>query len=157
MRHLGFSLILGLLGLTGLTGLTACSKAPADPKAQVKATLTALEEAAEARDIDAVLEHLAPDYRDGRGRGPSHVRSMLQLHFLRQGSVHALVRIDELRFPSADRAEADLDVALAATPSEEGSLDDLRADWIEVKLVLARDGDTWKIQKASWDRGELIP
>lgn len=137
--------------------LAACSKKPADPATQVKATLAAIETAAEARDIDAVLEHLAEDYRDDRGRGPSHIRSMLQLHFLRQGSIHALVRVGELTFPTADRAEAALDVAVAGTPlPEEGPLDGLRADWIEVKMTLVKDGDDWKVQRAGWSRGQIF-
>ena len=137
--------------------LAACSRTPEDPATQVKATLAAIEKAAEDRDIDAVLEHLAEGFKDDRGRGPSSIRSMLQLHFMRQGSIHALVRISELTFPNKDTAEATLNVAVAGTPlPEEGPLDGLRADWVEVKLRLVRDDGDWKVQHGSWARGQLF-
>lgn len=134
-----------------------CSRSPQDPAAQVRATLDGIEKAAEERDIDGVLAFLAPTYKDSRGRGPSTVRSMLQLHFLRQGSVHALVRVQTLQFPTPDQADVTLSVAVAGTgTAEQGPLEGLSADAVDVELTLVRDGSDWKIQRASWTHAGLF-
>ncbi|MEZ4472203.1 MAG: hypothetical protein R3F60_15695 [bacterium] len=132
--------------------LAACSKTPVDREAAVRATVTAIEEAVEARDIDAVVEHLTADFRANDER-LADVRRLLQLHFLRQGSIHALVRIQSLTFPAQDRAAVQLSVAVAGTPlPEDGLLDGLGADLIDVDLLLARDGEAWKAHQAKWAR-----
>ncbi|MEZ4465150.1 MAG: hypothetical protein R3F43_11800 [bacterium] len=80
------------------------------------------------------------------------MRRLLQLHFLRQGSIHALVRIQSLTFPAQDRAAVQLSVAVAGTSPEGGLLDGLGADLIDVDLLLARDGEAWKAHQAKWAR-----
>jgi len=144
-----------------LTALNGCKRAPVDPRTQVLQVIGAAEAAAEAKDIDGVLTHLTETFRDGQGGDARELRSMMQLHFLRQGSIHALVRPGELRFPTPDTAEMDLDVAVAGTPLPEGAgntfdLSGVRADWIDLQLSLVRRDDTWKIERASWSRAGLM-
>jgi hypothetical protein len=155
-----FALVLSAFACV-LAGLGGCKRAPVDPRTQVLQTISAAEAAAEAKDIDGVLAHLTETFRDGQGGDARELRSLMQLHFLRQGSIHALVRLGELSFPTPDTAEVDLDVAVAGTPLPEGAGDDLdlsglRADWIDLQLSLVRRDDTWKIERATWSRARLM-
>lgn len=139
-----------LLALAALL-LVACGRKPADPETAVRATITAIEEAVEARDLDAVLERLAPGFRGNGQQTAQQVRGTLQAVFLRQRSIHALVRVSELSFPTPDLAVAKLRVAVAGTPlPEDGLLDGLNADLIDVDLQLRLEDGAWKATSARW-------
>ncbi len=148
-----------LLVVSALAVVPGCKRKPIDPRTQILQTISAAELAAEAKDIDGVLAHLTETFRDGQGGDARELRSRMQLHFLRQGSIHALVRLGELTFPTPDTAEVDLDVAVAGTPLPEGDgvdLTTLRADWIDLQLSFVRRDDAWKIEKATWSRARLM-
>lgn len=144
-------LLLGLLSLAPL----GCSKRPASPEAQVRQTIAAVEKAVDEKDVDGVMEHVSAQYSDQEGQKRSGVRSMLALRFLRQGSIHSLVRIREVRVQGA-RATAELAIAIAGTPlPEDGILEGLRADTFTMTIAFEKEDDAWKVRRAEWDRGGM--
>lgn len=129
-----------------------CSKTPKTPEAQVRQVISAVEAAVDEQDVDGVMEHVSKNYRDQEGQKRSGVRSMLALRFMRQGSIHSLVRIRSVTV-SGTRATAQLAIAIAGTPlPEDGLLDGLRADTFTMKITFEKDDDAWKVLRAEWDR-----
>jgi hypothetical protein len=143
---MGLGLMLALLG--------GCSKKPISKEDAVRRTVSAIEEAVDARDIDAVMEHVAPSYRDKEGNNRKGLRAMLALRFFRQRSIHSLVRVRDLRFSRPKRAVVDLSVAVAGTPlPEDGLLEGLRADIFDLTVELEKLEDDWRLVHARWHRG----
>ncbi len=128
-----------------------CSKKK--PREQAtRDAVTALQDACNKKDLSAIKALLAPNYSDARGNTRKGVIRMLQLRFLRQGSVHSAVRIADLSFPSKNAATAELLVVVGATGNEDDALfENLRGDMFKVTLDLRYDDD-WKISGASWRR-----
>lgn len=144
-----------LLPLLALLVLTACSK-PKSPEQRVRETLARIEEAAEAKDLGALKEMLAASYHDSKGNDKKGLVSMLQLRFLRGGSLHVLTDIESITLAGDDRADVVLLAAMASVPLPDAdALARLRADTFRIELGLVRDGDDWQVEKARWTRAGL--
>jgi len=64
-----------------IAGSAGCADSDS-PEAQVRATIASIEEAAEARDVGGVLEHVSAQFRDGYGQGPSELSRYLRGYFI---------------------------------------------------------------------------
>ena len=146
--------VIPMFALAALLGVTGCSKTPKTPEAAVRQTVSALEKAVEEKDVDAFMEHVHSSYRDPQNNHRRALRAMLAMRFFRQGSIHALVRVSDVKFPTKTTALAELAVAVAGTPlPEKGVLDGLRADIFDLNLTLRLDDDEWTVSNARWNRG----
>lgn len=140
--------------LAALSLGVACSR-PSSPEAEVRATLARAEQAAAAKDLAALRDLVAEQYRDRDGRDRRAVEQLLRVYFLRHGSIHLLTRVQSVTFPAPTRAEVVVLVAMAGTPIASGAdLTGLAADLHRFELTLAREGNTWRAVRAEWRRAE---
>jgi hypothetical protein len=151
--------VLGAVGM--VVALIGCSSTPKDPKAQVRAAVAALEEAAEERDLGRVKDLVGEGYADGRGGNKSKLIGMLQLHFLRKKSIHIAQRIDRISFPREGRAEVHLMAGVAGTktPDLQGVVG-LKGNLFDVDFSFELEDDDWRLVGAKWRRAtpaDLLP
>jgi hypothetical protein len=128
----------------------ACGGEPRTPEERVRATLAALEAAAEARDVGAMKEHVSESYRDAHGNDRSAIAGVVAMHFMQNQSVHLLVRtIDVAVDPPA--ATASVLVAMAGTPIPSAdALPLVRADLHRFDFELREEDGAWRIAGAAW-------
>lgn len=117
----------------------------------IRETLEEISRAVEAKDIEAVMARLAPEYTDFRGRTRSQTREMVKAHFqqFRGIVMHILgIRMEEL---TASRASLEADVALSS-----GAARALRK-WIpfstdnyRFRIRLEKRDRVWRITFAEW-------
>jgi len=130
-----------------LTSVVSCSVDEGDPEQQVRAWVSAMQEAAEEKDRKAIVANISPAYVDARGNSRDDIDHLLRLYFLRQNKVALLGRIDEVRIIGDSAAEVSVTVGMAATNN---SALGLSADAYRFKLELEHDGDDWKLISARW-------
>ncbi len=130
-----------------LTSVVSCSVDEGDPEQQVRAWVSAMQEAAEEKDRKAIVANISPAYVDARGNSRDDIDHLLRLYFLRQNKVALLGRIDEVRIIGDTAAEVSVTVGMAATNN---SALGLSADAYRFKLELEHDGDDWKLISARW-------
>jgi hypothetical protein len=128
-------------------GLAGCG-APDSPEVQVRAVIAAAEQAAEARDVSAVMELVSPDYADADGRQAAELSRYLRGYFIANQAIHLLTRIDSLEFPATDVAEVELTVAMVGRDAEAESAWDLAADIHTFRLTLMEQGGDWRVTHA---------
>jgi hypothetical protein len=123
---------------------------PQSPEERVRAVLAALEQAAEARDVAALKEHVSETYRDERGNDRRAVAALATMHFMQHQSVHLLVRTIEVAVdPPA--ATASVLVAMAGTPiASADALPLVRADFHRFDFELREEDGAWRIASAAW-------
>jgi hypothetical protein len=104
------------LALAALTlFVVTCREEDSSPEAAVRRTLAAIEAAARAKDLSAIVEHVSEAYADDRGNDRQAVRQIAAFHLLRNQSVHTLTRIRSVSFPDPGLADAEALVAMAGT------------------------------------------
>ncbi len=142
-----------IFGVVGLAiGLAGCGT-PDSPEARVRAVIAAAEQAAEARDVSAVMELVSPDYADADGRQAAELSRYLRGYFIANQSIHLLTRVDSLEFPARDVAELEVTVAMVGREAEAESAWDLAADVHSFRLTLMeKDGD-WRVTRADRPAG----
>jgi DNA-binding GntR family transcriptional regulator len=118
----------------------------------VRAVLAALEAGAEARDAAAMKEHVSERYRDARGQDRRAVAALVAFHFLRNRSVHLLVRVRAVEIAPPGEARVDAVVAMAGVPiATPEALVGLRADLYRFELRLREEDDgAWRVVSADW-------
>lgn len=133
-------------------GLAGCGS-PDSPETRVRAVIASAEQAAEARDVSAVMALVSPDYADAEGRQAAELSRYLRGYFIANQSIHLLTRIDSLEFPARDVAEVALTVAMVGREAEAESAWDLAADVHSLRLTLMeKDGD-WRVTHADRQPG----
>jgi len=142
MRRIGPWLVLTLLVSVILTG---CGD-PGSPEDRVRATVTAAEEGAEARDLSRVMELVADSYSDERGQDKASIRGLMRGFFLLNQSVHLLVSVDNIEFPADDVANAQVTVGMLGNQSQDDWA--LAAEVHEFDVRLRLVDDEWKLQSA---------
>ena len=147
-RHSIYSLLMLLAALL----LHGCSE-PDSPEQQIRNTIEAAKQAAESRDLSDFRDIIADDFRDARGHDKHTVSRMAAGYFLRNKNIHLFTRVNDIRFPTADLAEAQVYVAMTAQfAADLDSLLNLRADLYQFDLRFIKRQDDWLLENARWKR-----
>lgn len=144
MRRLGLLLVLALALPAG------CRDAP-DPERALRELIRSAEAAAEAKDLGALRGFLSERYGDAEGNDRRRIEALLRVWLLRHGTIHLVTRVQAVRFPAADRAEAVVLVAMAGERiAEDADLAGLRGDLYRFDLGFAAERGDWKLVRAAW-------
>jgi len=144
-----------LVLLAALFTLIACRNA-ATPEAQVRATISQAEVAAEKKEVATLRGMVADSYADAEGHDKRAVEGVLRYYFLRNQSIHLVTRISSVTLPQKDRAFAVVYVGMAAQPvADVSELERLRADLFRFELEFAKENDDWRVLRAQWRRADL--
>ena len=138
--------VLGL-GVAALLG--GCGELET-PEARVRAVIVAGEQAAEARDPSALLEHVSPAFRDEHGGGRDELKQTLRGYFVMHPSVHLLTRVESIEFPYRDFARVEVTVGSLGSESAGATGFEFAADVNDVVLELQLEDDGWKVVRAAW-------
>ena len=134
--------------------MVACGLACRQAGDPVREALDRLVKAAQARDAEAVVENLTPDFRDAAGGGVNDARALLRRYFAAYEILD--VRLKDVtieRAPAAARARFRAD--LSGQPRKIGGLEGLlpSASTYNFDVRLVPDGKRWKVAWASWEGG----
>lgn len=133
-----------------LAALLAAGCAPAGtPEDEIRALVAAAEEAAEAHNASALKDLVADDYADQAGRGAADLRSYLHGWLIAHPSVSLLTRVDSIELEGTELARLKVTVGMLGRDAAADSSWDLAADLWRFDLRLARDGDDWRVIRAS--------
>jgi hypothetical protein len=120
---------------------------------KIRATLNAMEIAAEERSLSSMIEHVSSSYRDFKGNDYKEIKGLLQLQLIRNQSINIFSNIRELDV-IGDSATVEMSVAMASRGVDLSSeANRLRADTHQFSILLVREKPNWKIQSVSWQRG----
>jgi len=125
--------------------LAAACAAEGSPEEQVRAVIAQAEEAAEARDVSAAMELVADEYEDANGFDREALRRFVHGYFMLNPSISLLVRVEDLRFPADELAQARVTVGMLGQGLE------TRLETFDVELVNI-DGE-WRLRRADRVRG----
>lgn len=136
--------------------LLACRSPQESPETQLRARIAQAQAHVQAKDLSALKDMLAQDYRDAHGNDQKRIVDLLRFYFFRHQSIHVLTRITAVNIVSAEQAQVSVSAALAGTPiPDAGALEGLRADLYRFDLgFVQREGD-WQVQTATWRRALL--
>jgi len=150
-----------LLGLCLLPLLAACSSEPAEtPEQRIRAFIEQGEAAAEARDLDFFAGMISHDYSDDHMRSRRDMVRIATGYFLRNKSIHLLLRVEEVQLLADDQAKAVLHAGIAGSPVDGfQQLFATRASVYRMELTF-RMADEIKLLHAQWrrvDAKEVLP
>jgi hypothetical protein len=138
-----------LLCVLLLTILGSCGDSQS-PEQAVRSVIARMEQAAEARDVGDLLDHISDRYRDGYGQGREEASRYVRGYFIANQSIHLLTRIEELDFPSEREARARVLVGMVGRDGE--ATWDIAADVYRFNITLLREDGEWKLTYAEWSR-----
>jgi len=118
--------------------LAACGAKSSDEE-QVRALVSAVETAAEARDASDVLEHVADNYVDSNGFDKTQLQNFLRGYFLAHPRLEVLVNIESLEFPVDGLAQAVISLATVELTDP---------DMQRLKVEFRRSGSAWQVVRA---------
>jgi hypothetical protein len=119
--------------------LAACAS-EGSPEEEVRAVITRAEEAAEARDVAAAMELVAGEYADANGLDRDSLRRFVHGYFVLHPSINLLVRVEDVRFPADELAQARVTVGMLGQGLE------TQLESFDVELV--RQDDEWRLRRA---------
>ena len=126
--------------------LIACSSATSDEQ-RVRALFASAEEAAESRDVGAVLEVVGDDYADDQGNTRDSLRGFLRVFFAAHPKLELVTSVDDLQFPVDGLARARVTVrGLDLDRFDAG-------DSVVLDVELRRVGGEWRVSRADRLRG----
>jgi len=120
----------------------------ADP---VRETIDAVVKAANARDLQALLARVAPDFEAADGASRLEVEGRLQRYFAAYEILN--VRVSDVQIERGEKAaRARLRAEMTGQPRKVGGLDGLlpAAARYDFDLRLVYDGEAWKLAWAAW-------
>lgn len=123
--------------LLGMGMLASCAREDS-PEQRVRAVIAAAEEAAEARDVSAAMQLVASDYADTRGFDRQALRAFVHGYFVLNQSIRLLVRVEDVRFPADQLAQAHVTVGMLGS----------RAEVHEFDVELVNEGGDWLLRRA---------
>jgi hypothetical protein len=127
--------------------LAACGEAPSAEQ-QVRAVIASGEEAAEARDLSALMDLVSPQYEDEQGRTRAELQRYVHGYLIANQSIHLLTRIDRVEFPYRDMARVELTVGSLGREAGAATSLDLAADVQRLAIELQLDDGGWKVTRA---------
>jgi hypothetical protein len=127
--------------------LAACGEAPS-PEQQVRAVIASGEEAAEARDLSALMDLVSPRYEDEQGRTRAELQRYVHGYLIANQSIHLLTRIDRVEFPYRDMARVELTLGSLGREAGAATTLDLAADVQRLAIELQLDDGGWKVTRA---------
>jgi hypothetical protein len=136
-----------LVHLVLLTLLAGCGREPS-PEQQVRDTIAAGEMAAEQRDAGALIDLISERYSDDQGRDTEMLAQYVRGYLLTHPSLHLVTRIESIEFPYRDFAKVRVTVGSLAR-EDAGATLDLAADVDQLEIELTREGDDWRVTRAS--------
>lgn len=117
----------------------------------MRAAIAAIEAAVEAKDVAAIRERISDAYRDAEGRDERALAALATVHFMRNASIHVLVRVRDVTFPEPARARVVALAALAGRPiADVDALLALRADLYRFEGELVDEAGAWRVASATW-------
>jgi hypothetical protein len=129
----------------------ACSEPPQSPEDRVRATLEAVEQAAEARDVGALKDHISDDYSDARGNDKQKIAGLATFHFMQNRGVHLLVQVRKVVVEKPGEARAVAIAAMAGRPIPgPEALPALNASLYYFDVELHEEDGEWRITRATW-------
>ncbi len=146
---------LGCFALTiGILLLGGCS-AQKSPEDEIRALISAGENAAEAKQLFAVQGLISEHYRDEAQRDRRGLVSLIAAYFLRNKTIHLLTRVEEIRLEAPDRADVVFYLGAAGQHIDDvEALIPLHADLFRVEMVVVREDGDWRVLSARWRRAE---
>ena len=150
------AIVRGLLAAL-LAILSACSGDPDDPEQQIRETISAGEEAVEARSIMTVLDFIADDYLDKQGHRKKEIQRLVAGYILRNKSIHLLTRVQQVAL-NEDKTRADVILYVGMTGVPVTSADQLmllRADLYRFDLFMKLEEGDWHVASGSWRQARL--
>jgi hypothetical protein len=123
-----------LVAFAFAVALVACAR-EGSPEAEVRAVITAAEEAAEAGDVSAAMDLVADEYADANGFDRQELR-----YFLMNPSMKLLVRVEDVQFPADELAQARVTVGVLGQGLE------TQLETFDVELV--KEDDDWRLRRA---------
>jgi hypothetical protein len=137
-----------LMALLSLV-LAACGPEQS-PEAQVRGVIAEGEAAAEARDLSALMQLVAADFRDEQVGGREELKQFLRGYLVTHQQIHLLTRVDSVELPYRDMAKVSLTVGTLGRDSAVAGALDLAADVYDVRLELQLEDGDWRVTRASW-------
>lgn len=126
------------------------------PEKQIERLVAEGKEAAEARKPSELKELISGSYVDDHGRTRRDIVALAARYLYANRNIHLFTRIDELLFPSPDRARLRVYAAMAGqNVSDLDALLNMKADLYRFDLELSREDDEWKVVRADWQPAGL--
>lgn len=145
-------LVASMLIVAGLMA-GGCGEPSSSPEDEVRAVISASEQAAEARSVSDLMALAAPGFTDRDGRTTAELAHYVRGYFIANQSVRLLTRITEIEVPAPDVAEARVTVAMVGKDAEATAAWDLAFDIVDFDIDLRRIDGEWKVIHADWRRG----
>lgn len=131
--------------------LFACSKQTEEDK--VKKVVTSVQQAAEEKQIGAVLEHISKTYRDPQGNDYNGIKGILAFYFFRHQKVSVyLPNIGIVVTGSTAKALFQAILTGRATGEAAGGILPEALGAYNFEVLLTKEDGTWKVTSAKWER-----
>lgn len=137
--------------ICGASLLAACS-APDTPDTQVRKAIDAIEQAAEARDLSGVTDHVSEHFRDAEERDLQALAQYVRGYFIVNQSIHLLTRIESIEFPTPDEARAEVTVAMVGREAAASDAWNLAGQIYDFDVTFMREDDEWKVTYVEMQR-----
>lgn len=140
--------------LTGLLLLGACSDEPESTEDQLRAVVSAVEQAVEEGSVKQAAEYLHPDYRDTRHARKREAVASLFGYLRRHRHVHLFTSVRDIELtPTEESAQIAVLVAMAGVPLQSiETVLSVKAELYRFDLGFTRDGADWLILSSRWER-----
>ena len=134
----------------------ACSKGPT-LEDEVRAVIATVRDAADRGDLDALGAHIAAGYRDHEGHDRAAVLQVIRKRTRGHRDRYVYVKIRRVEIGDDGRARVLALAGLAGGPvSEDKRPVEVTANLLRFRLVLARGGATWQVERAEWRRASPL-
>lgn len=140
-----------MIVLVAIVILSAGCAAPS-PEERIRRLFAEAEQAAEAKDVGALVDLTASDFAGGQGLDRRELRGFLFVLFQQHERVFVLHRVTSLAVaPDETNATARAAVAMAGAPIEgPADLSRISADLLVVETDLRVEDGEWRVAGASW-------
>ena len=139
----------GTAALAASLAVSACGGDRKTPEQQVRAVITAAEDAAERRNHGDLLALLSPRFEGANGEDVREISRRLRGYLIANPTLRVATTIERIDFPYEDMARVELAVGTLGRGA--GGPLDLDADAQAVDLELQREDGRWRVTRARWE------